>query len=67
MLIVLCWKKLRADTQEWFSLEKKQNLLRREMVTCSKCLPTAWEVTCIWPVTCVSTFMYLERKNRSLK
>jgi len=60
MLVLLCWKRAMAATQEWFGLERKQNLLKRETVTCSKCFPTAWEVARVWPVTCVSAFVYLE-------
>lgn len=44
---------------------RENNLVKRGTVTCSKCFPAAGEVTRVWPVTCMSTFMYLE-KNKQL-
>lgn len=48
----------------WFELDRKQNELKREIVTCSKCFPTAWEFALVWPVARVSTFMDLEKNER---
>lgn len=43
----------------------EDNFDTREIVTCSKRFPTAWEVAHVWPVTRMSTFMYLEEKELS--